>query len=306
MNKPVSPVALIVFNRPDTTRRVFDAIAAARPEKLFLIADGPRADRPGEAERCSEVRKIISNVNWPCDVQTNFAQENLGCRRRVISGLDWVFSQVDETMILEDDCLPDQTFFPFCSELLDRYRNCNGVGAISGFNPARIAPPLKGSYYFSKAFTGWGWATWRRTWERFDEQIKDWPQVKKDGLLKKIWPWKRASEYWTRIFDSSYNNTLSSAWDYQFVFAGWTQKWLNIFPNKNLVQNIGFGSDATHTSKATPGLEIAAEAISFPLKHPDSIIEWPEHALEIQDRFFSPRVLRRLGRKLLSVITPAS
>lgn len=304
MSRSVPPVALIVFNRPDTTRRVFDAIAAARPEKLFLIADGPRADRPGEAERCAEVRKIISNVNWPCDVQTDFSQKNLGCRRRVVSGLDWVFTQVEETMILEDDCLPDQTFFRFCSELLDRYRNCEAVGAISGFNPARARPPATGSYYFSKAFTAWGWATWRRTWKKYDEQIKDWPEIKKNGLLKKIWSSNRAIEYWTLVFDSSYNNPLLSTWDYQFVYAGWTKQWLNIFSNQNLVQNIGFREDATHTSKVVPGLEIAAESMCFPLKHPDRVSEWPPHALEIQNRFFSPRVLRRLGRKLLSVIAP--
>ena len=129
-----TPVALIVFNRPEPTRRVFAAVAAARPSHLLLIADGPRADRPGEAERCDMVRKIVSAVDWPCKVDTKFAAENMGCRRRVISGLDWVFSLVEDAIILEDDCIPDQTFFPFCSELLDRYREKSQIGFIAGFN----------------------------------------------------------------------------------------------------------------------------------------------------------------------------
>ncbi len=122
--KPLeTPVALIVFNRPETTRRVFAAIAAARPARLLLIADGPRTDRPGEVERCDEVRKIVTSVDWPCEVLTNFAEENMGCRRRVVSGLNWVFSQVEEAIILEDDCVPDASFFPFCAEMLERYRH---------------------------------------------------------------------------------------------------------------------------------------------------------------------------------------
>ena len=118
MNRLETPVALIVFNRPEPTRRVFAAIAKARPSRLLLIADGPRPDRQRESNQCAEVRNIVSAVDWPCQVQADFADENMGCRRRVISGLDWVFSQVEEAIILEDDCVPDPSFFPFCSELL--------------------------------------------------------------------------------------------------------------------------------------------------------------------------------------------
>src|SRR5262249_20238987 len=132
MNQLETPVALLVFNRPETTRRVFEAVAAARPSHLLLIADRPRKDRACEAERCDEVRKIITAVDWACDVQTNFSDQNLGCRRRVISGLDWVFSLFEEAIILEDDCLPNPSFFSFCSELLTRYRNSEEIGMISG------------------------------------------------------------------------------------------------------------------------------------------------------------------------------
>ena len=127
-----TPVALIVFNRPEATRRVFAAVAAARPSRLLIVADAPRTDRPGERQRCEEVLKIVSAVDWPCTVETNLASENLGCRRRVKSGLDWVFSLVEEAIILEDDCLPDPSFFPYCSQLLERYRDCGQVGIISG------------------------------------------------------------------------------------------------------------------------------------------------------------------------------
>ena len=150
MNQLKTPVALIVFNRPDTTRKVFAAIAAARPSQLFLIADGPRADRGGEVERCEEVRKIISAIDWPCEVESNFSNENLGCRRRMISGLNWVFSHVEEAIIIEDDCLPHPSFFPYCSELLEKYRDTGQIGMISGFNHVPDFFPFRYSYYFSR------------------------------------------------------------------------------------------------------------------------------------------------------------
>ena len=298
MNKPVSPVALIVFNRPDTTRRVFDAIAAARPEKLFLIADGPRADRPGEAERCSEVRKIISNVNWPCDVQTNFASENLGCRPRIVSGLNWVFSVVEQAVILEDDCLPDPSFFPFCAELLNRYQDDRRIGFISGFNPLESSFQFPYSYYFSMMTGIWGWATWRRAWIEFDEHIETWPDVKKGGLLKEVLPDGTAVAYWSGIFDSMYAGTGPSAWDYQWVYTCWTRNWLSVLPARNLVKNIGFGPAATHTSSGDPRLMIEARSIEFPLTHPPAITSWPSHVARMQKSFFTPSIWSRICKKI--------
>jgi hypothetical protein len=297
--KPLeAPVALIVFNRPETTRRVFAAVAAARPARLLLIADGPRGDRAGESERCDEVRKIVTTVDWPCEVLTNFAAENMGCRRRVISGLNWVFSQVEEAIILEDDCLPDASFFPFCAEMLELYRHNCQIGIVAGFNFLEEGLPFDHSYFFTSAVPIWGWATWRRSWQKYDEDLKGWPEVKQDGVLNQLLPNEKMANYWAKIFDSMYNGTGPNTWDYQLTYTSWTRNWLNILPVKNLVENIGFGKDATHTTAANPIAAIRAKSLEFPLKHPPAITPWAEHTLKFHARFFEPALTERISRKV--------
>lgn len=293
-----SSVVLFVFNRPETTRRVFAAIAAARPARLFLIADGPRADHDGEAALCAEVRAIVTAVDWPCKVETNFAEKNMGCRRRVISGLGWVFEQVEEAIIFEDDCLPDASFFPFCAELLERYRNAPQVAYISGFNPIEKEFTQNSSYAFSSVVCLWGWATWRRTWQAFDEFIPTWPEVKAAGTLNLLFPRKRVVAYWERVFDQMYEGSGPSAWDYQWVYACWTRNWLAAFPARNLIENIGFGPDATHTTQPDSPLTLPAGATSFPLRHPPAITAWHEHAMRMHDRLYAPSIPDRMRRKV--------
>lgn len=300
MNQLETPVALIVFNRPETTRRVFAAIAAARPSRLLLIADGPRAGHPGEVERCELVREIVTAVDWPCWVETNFASENMGCDPRISSGLNWVFSLVEEAIILEDDCLPDPSFFPFCAELLERYRDQNQIGFVAGFNPLEKSFPFHYSYFYSLVTGCWGWATWRRAWQEYDEHLQSWPEVKEAGLLKLIFPDKKAVDYWSRIFDAMYQGTGPNTWDYHWVYTCWTRNWLSILPSKNLIQNIGFGAGATHTLTAAPGLTLPAAAVSFPLLHPPAIMAWPAHVMQLQYAFYSPSIPQRILRKLLS------
>ncbi len=306
MNQLSTPVALIVFNRPAATRRVFAAVAAARPTRLLIIADAPRADRQGEQQRCEEVLKIVSNVDWPCTVETNFASENLGCRRRVKSGLDWVFSLVEEAIILEDDCLPDPSFFPYCSQLLERYRDCGQVGMISGFNPMQRSFPFPYSYYYTKLVLIWGWATWRRTWQKYDENLTSWPKVKEDGLLRFMWRRRKPLESWTNIFDSMHSGTGPNAWSYNLVYTSWMRNWLNIVPSRNLIQNIGFDQDATHTKKADGGFKIPAGTLSFPIAHPPAMMDWPDYAERFQNRFHTPGLMLRLRNKLGSLLMPAS
>lgn len=299
MNQLETPVALIVFNRPETTRRVFAAIRETRPSRLLLIADGPRSDRSGEAERCDEVRQIVSAVDWPCKVETNFAGENLGCRRRVVSGLNWVFSLVEEAIILEDDCLPDPSFFPYCTELLERYRDQNEVGLIAGFSHLAERFPFRYSYIFSIMVGIWGWATWRRAWKQYDEHLSSWPQLKADGFLSHMLPDKRSVDFWTRIFDAMHQGTGPNTWDYQWVYTCWTRNWVSAIPSLNLVQNIGFGADATHTSGIDPGLTLPAQSIRFPLQHPPAITASSAHAMQLQRHFYTPNILSRMRRKLL-------
>jgi hypothetical protein len=301
MSRLKTPVAFIVFNRPDMTQRVFAAIAAARPSHLLLIADGPRADRAGETERCQLVRQIVTAVDWPCKVETNFATENMGCRRRVISGLDWVFSLVEEAIILEDDCVPDPSFFPFCSELLERYRDQSGVGVICGHNPLEKIVPQTYSYLFSSMVGPWGWATWRRAWKEYDEHLRSWPQLKADGFLHRLLPDRRSVAYWTRILDAMHDGTGPNTWDYQWIYTVWAKNWVCIVPSRNLIHNIGFGPDATHTTSTNPIPDFTrpAHRMSFPLRHPHAITEWRSHAVEMQRRIYAPGVLWRIRRRFL-------
>jgi hypothetical protein len=298
VNQLETPVALLVFNRPEHTRRVFAAIAAARPVRLLIIADGPRANRNGERQLCDDVRKVVAAVDWPCNVETNFSEENLGCCRRVISGLDWAFSLVEEAIIVEDDCLPDPTFFPYCAELLKRYRDCDQVGIIGGFNPMQQSFPFPYSYYFTRTVPIWGWATWRRTWQKYDEHLTTWPAVKQGKLLERAWGERGPSKLWTRIFDNTHAGVGADTWDYQLVYSLWTRNLLNVIPCRNLIQNIGFGEEATHTRNADPGLKLQRQKLDFPLRHPPAITDWPDYARSLHHRFTSPSLLRRARTRI--------
>jgi hypothetical protein len=178
-----TPVAFLVFNCPDTTIRVFEEIRCARPPKLLVVADGPRADRPGEADKCQAVRAVIETVDWPCEVLKNYSDVNLGCKIRVSSGLDWVFEQVEEAIILEGDCLPHPTFFRFCEELLETYRDDERIGMISGDNFQFGRKRGDASYYFSRYNHIWGWASWRRAWQHYDRNMAIWPKFRDDHWL---------------------------------------------------------------------------------------------------------------------------
>ncbi len=304
MSRLETPVAMIVFNRPETTRRVFDAVAAARPARLLLIADGPRPDRAGEAERCAEVRNIVTAVDWPCEVDTNFAERNMGCRRRVISGLDWVFSRTEEAIILEDDCLPDPSFFLFCAEMLERYRDQPQVAYVAGFNPLQDELPLSSSYYFSQVACIWGWATWRRAWQEYDEHMRGWPEVKAAGTLDLLFPRRRVVAFWTHVFDGMHDGTGPNTWDYQWSYTCWVRNWLGIIPGRNLIQNIGFGGDATHTTAGDPARTLAAQPLRFPLRHPPAITAWPEYAMRMHERFFALSLGARVRARLHRLMSP--
>ena len=297
-----SPVAFFVFNRPEPTARVFARIAAARPSRLLVVADAPRPGRPGEAERCAEVREIVSRVDWDCDVLTNLADRNLGCRRRVASGLDWVFANAESAIILEDDCLPEPTFFAFCDELLARYRDDERVGMISGDNfqrPGRAAPY---SYYFSHFCHIWGWATWRRAWRHYDVDMSLWPEARAGGLLHSLFADPSYARWWRGLFDRVHAGEIDT-WDYQWVFTCWAQRALAVTPTVNLVSNIGFGPDATHTRRQTRNAELATAPIAFPLSHPPLMIrDWRADAYSQRNVLRAPHpisgALRRAYRAL--------
>ncbi len=297
-----TPVALFVFKRPDTTRRVLDAIAKARPVRLLLVADGPRSDKPGEVEACRQVRDIVTRVDWPCEVLKNFSESNLGCGERMISGLNWVFSLVEEAIILEDDCLPDLSFFSFCQELLEKYRGDSRIAYISGDDlVTRFREPNNSSYYFSRIGGIWGWATWRSEWQRYDRRLEDWPELKRQRILSEVFDMPKAAKFWTEIFDSMHEKRGPDTWDYQWLYTNLKNNSLAIIPNVNLVTNLGFGNDATHTTEGDSRFEIAATAMAFPLKHPSSFI--PLRSLDrhrVQD-MLPPSILKRLFKRVQRV-----
>lgn len=236
-----TPVALFGFNRPEPTARVFAEIRRAAPPQLLFVADGPRsrADEP----LCEATRRVIQGVDWPCKVQTNFAEKNLGCGHRIASGLDWVFSNVSEAIILEDDCVPCPSFFPFCEAMLARYRNEPQVMHISGSNFLLGKHAVKDSYYFSKYALVWGWATWKRAWQHYDFGISDWPRLP----WPQVFPDRAEGRLWSRRLEPIYRKERQDTWDYQWIFTIWARRGLAITPRVNLVSNVGAGTAATHT-----------------------------------------------------------
>jgi tetratricopeptide (TPR) repeat protein len=265
-----TPVCLIIFNRPDTTAKVFEAIRQAKPPKLLVVADGPRLDHPGEADICAATQAVLQQIDWNCEATLNLSATNLGCGQRVSSGLDWVFSTVEEAIILEDDCVPHPTFFRFCEELLEKYRTDERIMAISGNNFQFGSHRTPYSYYFSRYFHCWGWATWRRAWQHFDNQMQQWPMVQNTSWLH---PWfgnnPQAIQYWSTIFENVYRGFNS--WAYIYTFTCWHHQGLTILPHDNLVSNIGFDDQATHTKGSNRFASLPTKASSFPLSHPPAV-----------------------------------
>jgi hypothetical protein len=301
--KLTTPVAFMIFNRPDTTERVFAEIARARPTKLLVVGDGARAGRQGESDKVAATRAIIGRVDWDCEVLTNFSDTNLGCKRRMSSGIDWIFNVVEEAIILEDDCVPHPSFFRFCEELLDFYRLDQRVSQINGINFQFGHQLNSDSYYFSKYCHIWGWASWRDRWKKhYDVDMKHWPRIRDDGGLANLVSCRAEEKYWTRIFEQTFQGKIDT-WDYQWIFASMLHERLTILPNVNLVSNIGFGAAATHTSGSRELSNLRAHAMQFPLRHPREVLQ----CRTLDSRFFN-RVLRvpmhrRLGNRLRQMVS---
>ena len=297
-----TPVAFIIFNRPQTTEAVFAEIARIRPQQLLVIADGPRAGHPDDAEKCSATRSIINRADWGCEVVTHYAETNLGCKRRVSTGLDWVFNQVEEAIVLEDDCLPHPTFFRFCEELLERYRDDRRVMHISGDNFQLGHRRLSASYYFSRYSHGWGWATWRRAWKFYDAEMNLWPDFRDDHRLKDVLGDPGAIASWTRFFQSAYEGKIST-WDIQWLFACWAQNGLSILPNTNLVSNIGQGTDATHTAGKNWFTSLPPASLDLPIQHPRFVVPDTVADRFTQQTMFTSTLVERIrgkARRMLS------
>lgn len=296
-----TPILFLIFNRPEMSSRVFQRIREARPEKLFIAADGPRDNVQGEAQRCMETRKsILAQVDWPCEVETLLRDKNLGCKMAVSSAITWFFEQVEEGIILEDDCLPDPSFFPFCEEMLDRYRDDEKIMMISGDN---FQPKHRGaaSYFFSRFVHIWGWATWRRAWNHYDLSMQKWPAYRDSKKIYAFLPRPIARKR-EQQFNRAYSGNVTT-WDTQWVFACWEAEGLSVLPNSNLVTNID--SSGTHMKIYDPCTNRSITPMHFPLIHPPQVAPH-----ERADAYTGsnvvlrgwPQTLRLIIRHLLSVL----
>jgi len=279
-----TPIAFVLFRRPDRTRLVFDRIRSARPRRLFLIADGPRtADELGE---CEAARAVVADVDWPCEVTRYFAAENVGLKHRLPSGLDRVFGEVDRAIVLEDDCLPDESFFRFSDELLERYADDDRVMHIAGSQLLREPPLWTASYHFSRYAHIWGWGTWRRAWRRFDVELREWHDLgreQREKRLRAMFEDESERRYWRYVWDRSRE---IENWDAQWSYALLSREGLAANPSRNLISNVGFGADATNALEDPLGIGgRPLEGIGFPLEHP-AAVEADADADAMASRFF--------------------
>jgi hypothetical protein len=243
-----TPVLLLAFSRPETTSRVFEAVRRARATRLFVAVNAPRPGRTEEAERCEAVRKIVQAVDWDCSLHTLFRKEHLGVASSISSAISWFFETVDAGIILEDDCLPDATFFPFCGEMLERYRTTTHVMQVAGYNLLSGKYDSGADYHFSHFGWQWGWATWKRAWQCFDLQMTSWPKFKELGYHQYYPCYPRRIS----IFDEASAGKIAT-WDYQWHYAMLSHSGVSVVPRFSLIENIGFDSNATHVTSQAAG-----------------------------------------------------
>ncbi|KAA2242568.1 nucleotide-diphospho-sugar transferase [Chitinophaga agrisoli] len=262
-----SPVLFIVFRRPDTTQQVFDQIRAARPARLYIAADGPREGNTADVEGCRQTREIVSKVDWDCEVKHLFFEQNQGCKMAVSQAISWFFEQEEEGIILEDDCLPSNSFFYFCDTLLAKYRHDSRIRNITGTNSQDGKQWGDASYYFSQHSNIWGWASWRRAWKNYDRELALYNDADAEAWLRKMFPDPFLFAAWLQIFRDTKAGKVDT-WDYQFQLQTFFNNGLCAVPNVNLITNIGFGNNATHTFDVNHNANVPAGNMAQPLLHP--------------------------------------
>jgi hypothetical protein len=288
-----TPVLFCLFNRPDLARRVFASIAAMQPRHLLISCDGPRSGYPSDQNLVARSRAIVDAVDWPCDVETFFPDTNQGCRRQMSAAITWAFEQHEKIIILEDDCLPDPTFFSYCQQLLDRYASNRQVMMISGDNfQERLRSRSGPDYYFSGYTHIWGWASWRRAWKQFDLSMASWSHGTGRPVLENYCCHEAEQMYWASIFDRQKRGEIDT-WDYSWQWSVWQQRGLVVLPERNLVTNIGFRADGTHTTDDGHWLaEKPAESMPS-LVHPQVIQRNRQADARTWSRVFAPPPLER-------------
>jgi hypothetical protein len=270
-NKKTS-ILFLIFNRYQTSIQVFDSIREYKPEKLYIAADGPREEISNDIKKCEEARKIISMVDWGCEVFTLCQERNLGPMVSQMTAINWFFQNESEGIILEDDTVPDETFYLFCNELLGKYRDDSRVSMITGCNYQKGLKKGDSSYYFSKFTNTIGWATWKRSWDEVDIDLKHLPELMSIGVMDDFSTDKVVNSTFKDVFMKIHNNPTLRGWDYRFMFSSLQGNSLTIVPNVNLITNIGFGPDATNCfNENSPQAMLKTSKIELPLKHPSVI-----------------------------------
>ncbi len=289
-----TPILVILFNRPDFATKLFQVISELKPPKLYVISDGPRTAL--EAEAVQKSRDIFNVINWVCEVKKNYSDENLGLRNRISGGISWAFENEERLIILEDDCIPHPDFFPFCDELLTKYKDDTRIMTINGCN---LNPDLtrnnSETYFFSKYASSWGWATWKRAWNLYDSEMEGFDN--KDVLRNFAYnlPYRyRAASYWYLKLEKVKNAQINS-WAYRWMFTLWINNGLAVVPKTNLIQNIGYDMRSTNTKGNLHYINIHTSALKTnKLKSPQFVIANSTYDKWMEDTIFSKSVLNRL------------
>ncbi len=303
-NQLETPVLFLIFTRAETAQRVFERIREQKPKYLYVGADGPREDVPADAEKCRRTREILNRIDWDCEVKTLFREKNLGCRNNMAQTISWFFDQVEEGIILEEDCLPDPNFFRYCEELLEYYRNDQRIMHIGGVNFQFGIPRGKGSYYYSQVPHIWGWASWKRAWKYYDVNIPSYREVIEENR-RKFFRHAEMNSHFEPIFRSVYADNFDT-WDAQWTYTVNAQHGLAVLPNVNLISNIGFAPDALHTKNVgSPYDNIPAGQMEFPLIHPTEMtVDEEADLLTVLQEVASRSIPRWAARSLLKEWLP--
>jgi hypothetical protein len=289
----------LIFNRPDTTVQVFETIRQARPPRLYIAADGPRSNKPGETGRVEGTRRVVlDNIDWECDVHTLLRETNLGCRQTVSEAIDWFFENEEQGIILEDDCVPHPSFFPFCEALLEKYRDDERVMMISGTNYL-LQLNVPESYVFSRYFAIWGWASWRRAWQKYDIDMTNWPQLKAQKQLNYIFSQPYMQTYLNNMFDVAYYRQIDT-WDIQWFYSCLFNNGLSIVPKVNLISNIGITGTHISSDKSSNFLPV------FPLEvenieHPSFVFANSMYDINFFEQKIKRPLVNRIKNKLASL-----
>ncbi|MEQ9218801.1 MAG: nucleotide-diphospho-sugar transferase [Cyclobacteriaceae bacterium] len=284
------PVLLLIYNRPDKTARVLQSISNYKPDSLYIASDGPKYNN--DQWLIEKTRKEALDIPWDCKVNKLFRSENLGCKEAVSQGINWFFEHEEMGIIIEDDCLPDASFFPFCEELLIRYKDDSRLGMISGTNQFANQIPTGYSYFFASNASIWGWATWRRAWETYDVTMADWPKLRNTKFLKHhtfnfLEMWRRRS-----VYDDVYNGRIDT-WDFQWTFSRQKSNLISIVPKNNLVQNIGMDEEGTHLNSSYID-QIDTGEVKFPLDHPPKFEVSRQFDRLLSQQLISEGILRNI------------